>query len=217
MTSTGPLDAAGGGCDRGYGLTTCLWGTEPEPLVVELSDSLPTEGASILDAGCGEGRNAVHLARCGARVTALDVSALALRNAATNWPDENGVEWRQADLLTWPLSVAGYDAVVCDSVLHWLGDVEAAGRAVRRLKAATRPGGLHVVCTFNNRLLDYGGHATPPRCLLPHDDVLALYADWSVLRCHDDDIVSSHADVPEPHRHSVTRLLVRRPSDGGGR
>ncbi|WP_344974937.1 class I SAM-dependent methyltransferase [Streptosporangium fragile] len=42
-------------------------------------------GPAVLDVGCGEGRNAVRLARRGARVLAMDVSAAALENGAKAW------------------------------------------------------------------------------------------------------------------------------------
>lgn len=211
MTATDVENSVDGGCERGYGATTCLWGTEPEPLVLALADYRALAGAEILDAGCGEGRNAAHIARLGARVTALDVSEAALAHAAETWPDATGISWHQADILSWPLPATGYDAVVCDSVLHWLSGPEEVTAAVTKLQAATRPGGLHMICSFNDRLLDYDNHVTPPRCLLPHDRLLALYEGWTILEEHDEDTLSSHVDVPEPHHHSVTKFIARRP------
>ncbi|MGH6902623.1 MAG: class I SAM-dependent methyltransferase [Geminicoccaceae bacterium] len=41
----------------------------------------PVAGLSVLDAGCGEGRSARHLARRGARVTAVDISSGMLDHA----------------------------------------------------------------------------------------------------------------------------------------
>ena len=49
----------------------------PSSEIVSLSERLPA-GASVLDAGCGEGRNARFLAARGFQVDAFDVSAAGI-------------------------------------------------------------------------------------------------------------------------------------------
>ena len=52
----------------------------PSTEIVSLAERLPS-GASVLDAGCGEGRNARFLAARGFRVDAFDVSAAGIEQA----------------------------------------------------------------------------------------------------------------------------------------
>jgi len=198
-----------GGCDAGYRTSSCLWGRAPEPLVVALGERTAMAGLRVLDAGCGEGRNAVHLARLGALVTAMDVSALALAHARAAWPAEPGVRWLRADVRSADLGSGRYDVVICDSLLHWLPSPEAAHALLARLRRATRPGGWHVVCAFNDRAQQLAGHTNPPRCLLGHEDIVASYASAELVEVLDTDVSSVHADQPELHRHSVTALLAR--------
>jgi len=49
---------------------------EPHPLVIEFSERLRPGRA--LDVACGVGRNAIYLAECGWRVTAVDYSKIAI-------------------------------------------------------------------------------------------------------------------------------------------
>jgi 2-polyprenyl-3-methyl-5-hydroxy-6-metoxy-1,4-benzoquinol methylase len=196
-----------GGCDMGYRMTTCLWGRDPEPMVAALTRYLP-RGASVLDAGCGEGRNTVHLAEAGFAVRAFDVSKQALTNASGAWPQYTDVRWELGDLFSVSLPPDGYDAVVMDSVLHWLESPDAVQRGVRRMQAATKPGGVHVVCSFNDRHQELSGHVNPPRCIRPHDWYLQLYEGWNLMETVDEDIVSAHSDVPDEHAHSVTKFLA---------
>jgi tellurite methyltransferase len=192
-------------------LTACLWGTEYEPLLDPLVEQIAVAGAAVLDAGCGEGRNAVRLARLGASVTAVDVSELALANAREMWPGEPGIRWQQVDLLATPPQEQSYDIVLSDSVLHWMPDDAGVVSLVDSMQRATKPGGLHMICSFNDRIQQFEHHAHPPRCLLAHERYLELYRDgWEITAVADVDIESSHADVPELHHHSVTKFLARR-------
>ena len=71
-------------------------------LVRETSDLVP---GTALDAGCGEGTEAIWLASRGWHVTAADIAAEALDRAASRaaaqTPASNLVRWVEADLTTW--------------------------------------------------------------------------------------------------------------------
>ena len=77
-----------GGYDDGYRACGCFWGLQPGSLVVRLVQHVHTPAdLAVLDAGCGEGKNAIHLARLGAKVRGIDVCPLAIENARKAWPD----------------------------------------------------------------------------------------------------------------------------------
>ena len=66
----------GHGWDSRYASTDRLFPAEPDEALVELAAGLPAGRA--LDLGAGEGRNSLWLARKGWRVTAVDLSQVAL-------------------------------------------------------------------------------------------------------------------------------------------
>lgn len=74
-------------------------------------------GQALLDVACGSGRHTQYFARRGCAVTALDVSAQALTQAATQTP---GARFVQADLENqpWPLPGELFDAIVVTHYLH---------------------------------------------------------------------------------------------------
>lgn len=201
-----------GGSDHAYATSACVWGTDPEPLLTETARAAPVSGWRVLDAGCGEGRNTAHLARLGATVRALDISALAIEHAVRTSGELPGVSWEQADLRDVELPLAHYDLVVVDSVVHWLADADDAVRVITRLREATKPGGRHLMCCFNDRHQELDGHRAPPRFIPTHSWCLSLYDGWSVEAVRDETFVSSHAGVPHEHGHSVTKVVARRPT-----
>jgi SAM-dependent methyltransferase len=95
-----------------------------------------------LDAGCGNGTDALWLAARGWHVTAVDFSATALRHgrsvAASLGPDvTERIAWVEGDLGTWTPEAGAYD-LVTSLYVHVSGSVE---EMVTRLAAAVAPGG----------------------------------------------------------------------------
>ena len=75
-------------------------------------DSGPPPG-DALDAGSGEGADAIWLASRGWAVTAVDVSAVALDRAAAHAEAEGvHVNWQREDLLTWDPGPGRFDLVM---------------------------------------------------------------------------------------------------------
>jgi tellurite methyltransferase len=62
-----------GGYDDGYRACACFWGQRPGSLVPRLLEHIPDPaGVTVLDAACGEGKNAIYLARLVSLLTKLD-------------------------------------------------------------------------------------------------------------------------------------------------
>ena len=123
--------------DERYGSKDRIWSGNPNPqLVREVADLVP---GRALDAGSGEGADAIWLAGRGWRVTALDVSATALgRGAAHAGPElADRITWRRVDLLTWTPDQQ-YD-LVSAQFLHLPSELRE--RVYANLAAAVAVGG----------------------------------------------------------------------------
>ncbi|MEV0221043.1 class I SAM-dependent methyltransferase [Streptomyces sp. NPDC050704] len=110
-------------------------------LVTEVTDLPPGQA---LDVGCGEGADAVWLARCGWQVTAVDISEVALRRASTATDVQGRVVWTRADLLTVPPPAGAFDLV---SVQYFPLKRQPGHAALRGLLAAVAPGGTLLFAT----------------------------------------------------------------------
>ena len=91
-----------------------------------LPDKMITEfvqGHSIRDAvefGCGEGRNAIFLAKSGIDVTAIDSSDIAIRNAKEKTEDLKNVKLICSDFLAVDFADRKYDLVLDSGMFHHL-------------------------------------------------------------------------------------------------
>ena len=123
---------------------------------------------TVLDAGCGEGRNLVYLLRAGRACYGIDRQAGAIAETralaarlAPDLPASNFVAG-EIDALPWDAGVM--DAVICSAVLHFSRDEAHFERMVRELWRVLAPGGV-----FFARLASiYPGTGTPdPRAGSP--------------------------------------------------
>lgn len=123
------------------------YGTEPNSFVVEMAARLP-QGARVIAAGDGEGRNGVWLATEGHHVLALDASPVGLAKARA-LADQRGVSIETAvvDLSVYAPEPATADAVVLIYV-HMPPAVRRA--AHRNLVKALKPGGLVILEAFHH-------------------------------------------------------------------
>jgi SAM-dependent methyltransferase len=126
-------------------LSDPAFGAASERRVIELVGR-PREwfpGKSALDAGSGNGRWSVTLARLGAQVTAVDVSAAGLAEVARLGACFTHFTTLQHNILD-PLPLSGpFDLVWHFGVAHHTGDTR---RALQNVCAAVKVGG--VLCTM---------------------------------------------------------------------
>lgn len=118
-----------------------LYGKEPSQFLVEHLHLIPAKG-SVLDIGCGEGRNAVLLAQKGFQVKAIDFSELAIERAK-KLASETGVEveFKVQDLDFFLPALMSVDAVLCS-------DFVAPKTLQKNLVRGLRPSGILISEAF---------------------------------------------------------------------
>jgi ubiquinone/menaquinone biosynthesis C-methylase UbiE len=104
----------------------------------------PLEGRRVLDLGCGKGRFAAHLARLGADVVGLDLSAGMLAHAS-------GLDRVRASAKRLPFVDGTFDAVVAIEVIEHVG---AVGLVLDEARRVLKPGGRLAIVDKNVGALD---------------------------------------------------------------
>jgi SAM-dependent methyltransferase len=158
-----------------------LWSGRANDVLVTEATELPPGRA--LDAGAGEGGDALWLAERGWRVTAVDLSEVALERGARA-AGERGlagrIEWRPADLVAQPPEAGAYD-LVTSAFLHPPADVRET--VLRGLADAVAPGGTLLVVNHDPSDLALGirTDARPEYFASPQELAAVLDpAEWDV-------------------------------------
>lgn len=102
-------------------------------------------GSSVLDVGCGAGRNLTWFLRAGHPVRGIDLDPMAVERARevarALRPDLCADAFQVADLADWRCPDPAH-LVICNAVLHFARDAEHFGRLLHGAWGAVAPGGL---------------------------------------------------------------------------
>jgi len=157
-------------------------------------------GGRALDVACGDGRNALYLARLGYEVDAVDVSDVAI-DALGAAARERGlaIHPRLVDLEHEPLAPAGarYDVVMNFNYLQ--RDLFDA------LADALAPGGLLLFETIGRAHIDELGRDFNPAFVVERHELLHAFGTLDVVNHHDGVVERSGRE------RGVASLVARRP------
>jgi SAM-dependent methyltransferase len=178
--------------DASYHDGPAPWDTgQPQPAVVRLARAGGFTGP-VLDAGCGTGENALHLAALGLSVLGVDVAETALGIARAK-AAERGIEAEFAVADAFALERLGRTfATVLDCGLFHSFDADERPRYLASLAAVTQQRGTLYVLCFSDAGPDAGPH---PVSL---DELRAAFnpsTGWSVVAIEPDRVQTRYHDA----------------------
>jgi SAM-dependent methyltransferase len=197
--------------DERYRSAQRVWSGNPNPqLVAEVTGRA---AGRALDAGCGEGADAIWLARRGWTVLATDISGVALERAAQHARDTDPdaaarIEWRRSDLLAEPPEPGGFD-LVSAQFLHF--PLEPRTRLFTALAAAVRAGGKLLVVGHHPSDLETGVSRppTPDRFYTPDEIAGLLGGSWTINVCEARGRPATTPDGAEVTIHDTVLVATR--------
>ncbi len=198
--------------DNRYDTEEYYWGLEPNSLCYEIMRMKPpTKPYKVLDIGCGEGKDAVFLARNGYNVTAFDASEQGL-SKARELANKCGVkiDFFKADVRNFRLET-DYDIIFSSGVFHYIPSV-LRGSVIENLKTHTTPNGINVINVFVRK----------PFIPLPPDieaeelaagdwksgELFTYYHDW--LFHKNEEWIFDCNSSGVPHKHCMDVLIAEK-------
>ena len=181
-----------------------LWTDRPNRFLVAEANGLAPERA--LDLACGEGRNAVWLAKQGWQVTGVDFSDEAIKKAgllAANRGVE--VDWVHADLLEYAPSAQTFELVI---VFYLQLPIEERRKVFPRAASVVAPGGTFLLVAHDpgNLARGYGG-PRDPALLYGADEVVADLESFEIERAGP---VVRQVDTSDGPREAIDALVRAR-------
>lgn len=193
-----------------YSSEDYYWGISPNSLCYEIMKLMPpVKPLKVLDIGCGEGKDAVFLARNGYIVSAYDITEKGVEKARI-LAEKCGVQvnFFRADMRDYRLEDC-YDIIFSSGVLHFL-EPQLRQEFLDNLKEHTNEGGLNVFNAF----------VTKPFVAIPPDkaegenerhywksgELFTYYHDWYFERM--DEVVFDCNSGGRPHQHCMDIMIA---------
>ena len=166
----------------------------PQPVIVRVAADGGFTGA-VLDAGCGTGENALHVAALGLSVLGVDVAETALTIARQKALDRGiAVDFKADDALELSHLGRRFDTVMDCGLFHAF-DAEERRAYVKSLASVTeRDGTLYVLC-FSDQGPDTGPHP------VSQDELRAVFnrsSGWNVVAIEPDQIQTTFHEHGAP-------------------
>lgn len=185
------------------------WGVKPSPIcykVLEMNASSKTQ--TLLDIGCGEGRNAVFFARNGYKVSAFDLSMNGVQKTKA-YAQSIGVEIDvcESDILNYKFDKE-YDVLFSTGVLQYIPP-DKRQAIFEHYQEHTCVDGLNVFSVFVKKpFIEKAPDGEKSAHHWYSGELLSLYKDWKIEYSIEEifDCMSSGI----PHKHAVNRIIARK-------
>jgi len=157
------------------------WGNKPSSLArIFLQMFPPHEGQTLIEIGCGEGRDAIYFARNGYQVKGFDLSSEGVKKSS-EWAEKLNlsVDFYQANVNEYRLD-RSYDVVYASGALHYIPQ-DLREEIISNYKLYTNPGGIHAfMVPIYKPFLPRNPLDDPLEQNWLSGEILAFYHDWKI-------------------------------------
>jgi len=129
--------------DKKFSIKTLI----PSMLVSKYKKKLK-QGDRVLDIGCGNGRNAIYLARQGCKIDCFDVMDLKWKKELAGDLQEK-INFRKSSILEYPYDVSKYQAVILTRVIQYLSRKELSF-LIEKIRYGLKPNGF-LLLNYNTK------------------------------------------------------------------
>ena len=196
--------------DDKYRADEYYWGKQPSSLArIFLQKFPPHEGQTLIDIGCGEGRDSIFFARNGYQVTGFDFSMDGIKKSQT-WAEKLNlpIEFFQADINQYRFEKS-CDVVFASGALHYIPQ-HLRKEIISNYKQFTNPGGVH---TFMVPIYKPFLPRNPQDDPLEQDwisgEILTYYHDWKIEFFNEE----IQDDGQSGYKWAFNRMIAREPSN----
>jgi len=185
-----------------------FWGVEPSMMCLKVLELIPpVRPIKALDIGCGEGKDAVFLARCGYDVSAFDISEAGLEKTQ-RLADKARVHVRTFRANMWDYRLdEEYDVLFSSGALHYIKP-ELRNEIIENYKSHVKTDGIVTLHVFVEKPFI----TAPPEkeensFHWKSGQLFTYFHDWYIDNCMEYIFNCNSSGIP--HRHAANRLYAR--------
>ena len=188
--------------------STFLFGSNPNKTIIEYEHLFQKEW-NILDVGCGDGKNAIQLAKQGfEHIDAFDISETAIEKVNRLCSKSN----LKINTSVTPISdfkfEKKYDLMLSFGVFHFISKEEWKC-FIKKAKESTNIGGIHIIQLFNDNIAPTPDIAPYAIGMAKDGEIKELYEDWEIIEYLSYAFNDEHPGVPL-HQHASNKLVARK-------
>ncbi len=195
--------------DERYGMEDYYWGITPNSLCYEVMKLRPpVQPVKVLDIGCGEGKDAVFLARNGYIVTAFDLSETGIEKGKRLADRCNTyVDFFKADIIDFRATEM-YDIVFSSGVFHFI-QPEIREELISNLKEHTNKNGIHAMNVFVEKpFVKVPPDKDSNRFPWKSGELFTHYHDWKLHKM--EEIIFDCNSGGIPHQHCMDVMIAEK-------
>lgn len=196
--------------DELYKSDKLYWGEKPSKTCDQVIKFYPAKGKSrLLVPACGQGRNAIYLAKHGYHVSAFDLSPVGIeRTKLIAEQNKVSIDAFVADIREYKLPEV-FDIIFSTGALHYI-EKPLRSEIMNNYKAQTAIGGIHVLSVLiNDPAVGPASDAERNAHFWEADELANHYQDWKIE--HSVKEIFDCNSGGEPHQHATDRIVARKP------
>ncbi len=188
--------------------STFLFGAAPNRTVTEL-EHMFDKAWTVLDVGCGDGKNAVYLAKQGfENIDAFDINENAVAKIERICAAQNLSINTQITSVKDFVFEKKYDLMLSFGVFHFVEKDEWKA-FIKKAQENTNIGGIHVIQMFNDSIPPTPDIAPFAVGMATDGELKELYEGWEIIQFLFYTFEEEHPDVPL-HKHASNKLVARK-------
>jgi len=195
--------------DSRYSKKGFYWGLKPHNLIVDSIQYLP-KNATVLDLGCGEGRDSFFLVKNNFNVTAIDFSEVGIKKLNEFAKKEKlKIKTDVSDVKSYLQDCEKFEAIFAMNVLQFI-DQKNIFKTIQQIQSKTKPKGFNVIASFvadtskKKKMVLLKG-----RYYFDKGELQKLYKDWKIL-FYKEELGDWKTHGESRHRHFTVKMIAQK-------
>ncbi|WP_276978729.1 class I SAM-dependent methyltransferase [Flavobacterium filum] len=199
-----------------------FWGNEPAKIVrIFIEQNYDLSKSKVLDLGAGTGKNAFALAKKNAKkIIAIEIDSFASLNFLKSLTEmeesglisEGKIDLYKCSAIDFLLyNTAQYDCIVAYGLLHVFKTKEEVEKILFLISDHLLIGGYLILQSLTNKYPAPISQVELEGTFITSEYLVDFFREgWEVIYSDQEDIVHSHLNSDENHRHGSVRLLLKK-------